>query len=239
MSNPFVGEIRMFAGNFAPRGWAFCEGQLLAISQNDALFALLGTTYGGDGRMSFNVPDLRGRIIVGSGASPTTGVNLQPGDYGGMATVTLKTTNLPTHAHALSSGYARATASLGSLAASTSMSGLSATTTLSDLALKASTGGTLTNVPDGRTLATAGGTTRVYSDAAPSVAMKAGSITGTATTTVKGNPTTTLSGAPSVALSGTTDQGGGVPSPVAVLNMQPYVSMYYYIAAQGLFPSFD
>ena len=63
MSEPFVGEIRMFAGNFAPRGWAFCDGQLLAVSQNDALFSLLGTIYGGDGRTTFGLPDLRGRRI--------------------------------------------------------------------------------------------------------------------------------------------------------------------------------
>ena len=61
MSEPFVGEIRMFAGNFAPRGWAFCDGQLLAVSQNDALFSLLGTIYGGDGRTTFGLPDMRGR----------------------------------------------------------------------------------------------------------------------------------------------------------------------------------
>ena len=64
MSEPFVGEIRMFAGNFAPRNWAFCDGQLLAISQNNALFSLLGTIYGGDGRTTFGLPDLRGRIPV-------------------------------------------------------------------------------------------------------------------------------------------------------------------------------
>ena len=64
MSEPFVGEIRMFAGNFAPRGWAFCDGQLLAVSQNDALFSLLGTIYGGDGRTTFGLPDLRGRVPI-------------------------------------------------------------------------------------------------------------------------------------------------------------------------------
>jgi len=64
MSEPFVGEIRMFAGNFAPRSWALCDGQLINISGNDALFSLLGTTYGGDGRSNFGVPDLRGRIPI-------------------------------------------------------------------------------------------------------------------------------------------------------------------------------
>lgn len=65
MSNPFLGEIRMFAGNFNPRGWAFCKGQLLPISQNDALYALIGTTYGGDGQSTFALPDLRGLMVTG------------------------------------------------------------------------------------------------------------------------------------------------------------------------------
>lgn len=70
MSDPFVGEIRMFAGNFAPRGWAFCDGQLLAVSQNDDLFSLLGTIYGGDGRTTFGLPDMRGRLPIHAGQGP-------------------------------------------------------------------------------------------------------------------------------------------------------------------------
>ncbi len=70
MSEPFVGEIRMFAGNFAPRGWALCDGQLLAVSQNDALFSLFGTIYGGDGRTTFGLPDCRGRSPVHAGTGP-------------------------------------------------------------------------------------------------------------------------------------------------------------------------
>ena len=72
MSEPFVGEIRMFAGNFAPRGWAFCDGQLLAVSQNDALFSLLGTLYGGDGVSTFGLPDLRGRVPVHAARAPVS-----------------------------------------------------------------------------------------------------------------------------------------------------------------------
>ena len=68
MSEPFVGEIRMFGGNFAPRGWAFCDGAVLPISQNDVLFSLIGTTYGGDGQTTFNLPDLRGRLPVHQGS---------------------------------------------------------------------------------------------------------------------------------------------------------------------------
>lgn len=98
MSEPYVGEIRMFAGNFAPRGWAFCDGQLLAISQNDALFSLLGTVYGGDGRTTFGLPDLRGRVPVHVGSGP----GLSPRSWGekyGQETVTLTTSQMPTHNH--------------------------------------------------------------------------------------------------------------------------------------------
>ena len=100
MSEPFVGEIRMFAGNFAPRGWAFCDGQLLAVSQNDALFSLLGTIYGGDGRTTFGLPDLRGRIPIHAGDGP----GLSPrrvGAKGGEEKVTLTVNQLPSHAHSV------------------------------------------------------------------------------------------------------------------------------------------
>lgn len=100
MSEPFVGEIRMFAGNFAPRGWAFCDGQLLAVSQNDALFSLLGTIYGGDGRTTFGLPDMRGRIPVHAGTGPGLS-NRRLGAKGGAETVTLTTNQLASHSHSL------------------------------------------------------------------------------------------------------------------------------------------
>lgn len=108
MSEPFVGEIRMFAGNFAPRGWAFCDGQLLAVSQNDALFSLLGTIYGGDGRTTFGLPDLRGRIPIHAG----TGPGLSPrrlGSKGGEEAVTLTVNQLPSHTHPLQASADSAT----------------------------------------------------------------------------------------------------------------------------------
>ncbi len=98
MSEPFVGEIRMFAGNFAPRGWAFCDGQLLAVSQNDALFSLYGTIYGGDGRTTFGLPDLRGRIPIHQGQGP----GLSPrrlGSKAGEEKVTLTVNQLASHSH--------------------------------------------------------------------------------------------------------------------------------------------
>src|SRR6187399_1257120 len=100
MSEPFLAEIVMFAGNFAPRGWAFCQGQILAISQNTALFSLLGTTYGGNGQTTFALPDLRGRVPVGTGQGPGL-PTMDLGQVGGEPTHTLITTEMPAHQHAL------------------------------------------------------------------------------------------------------------------------------------------
>lgn len=98
MSEPFIGEIIMFAGNFAPRNWAFCNGQLLPIAQNTALFSILGTMYGGDGQTTFGLPDLRGRVPVGVGSGP----GLPPiveGQVGGETSHTLIITEMPAHNH--------------------------------------------------------------------------------------------------------------------------------------------
>lgn len=98
MSEPFIGQIIMFGGNFAPRGWALCDGQLLSISQNTALFSILGTTYGGDGRTTFGLPELRGRGPVHPGNGPgLPSVNL--GQKSGQPTTTLNTNNMPSHTH--------------------------------------------------------------------------------------------------------------------------------------------
>jgi microcystin-dependent protein len=96
--DPFLAEIVIFAGNFAPRGWAYCDGQLLAISQNSALFSLLGTTYGGDGRTSFGLPDLRGRSAVGPRHGPGLS-SYQLGQRGGVETVVLTQNQMPSHSH--------------------------------------------------------------------------------------------------------------------------------------------
>ena len=98
MAEPFIGQIVMFGGNFAPRGWALCDGQLLAINQNQSLFAILGTTYGGDGRTTFGLPDLRGRSPLHPGSGP----GLTPralGQRSGAETTTLGVNNLPVHNH--------------------------------------------------------------------------------------------------------------------------------------------
>jgi microcystin-dependent protein len=96
MSQPYVGEIRMFAGNFAPLGWMFCEGQLLPISEYETLFNLIGTTYGGDGQSTFGLPDLSGRFPIHQGTNGTTYVM---GERAGVETVTLATNQIPQHAH--------------------------------------------------------------------------------------------------------------------------------------------
>lgn len=98
--DPFVAEIRIFPFNFAPRGWAWCDGQLLPLSQNTALFSLLGTTYGGNGKSNFALPDLQGRAPMHPGQGP--GLSLHDlGETGGSETVTLLESEIPSHAHAL------------------------------------------------------------------------------------------------------------------------------------------
>ena len=100
MADPFVAEIRIFPFNFAPKGWAWCDGQLLPLSQNTALFSLLGTTYGGNGKSNFALPDLQGRAAMHPGQGP--GLSLHDlGETGGSETVTLLESEIPSHAHAL------------------------------------------------------------------------------------------------------------------------------------------
>ena len=170
-AEPFIGQITIFPYNFEPRGWALCDGRLLPIAQYTALFSLLGTTYGGDGRTTFALPDLRGRIVVGIG----NGAGLTPktlGEMGGTETNTLLVTNLPPHNHAI-----KAVTSEGNQNSPTN------------------------NLPaDTKTL------DKEYSSA-------------TANTTM--NPT----------MVGNT--GNGTP----VNNMQPYLSIGYYIALEGIYPS--
>jgi microcystin-dependent protein len=95
MAQPYVGEIRMFGGNFAPAGWMFCEGQLLPISENETLFNLIGTTYGGDGQSTFGLPDLRGRLPMHQGGGFTLA------ETGGAEEVTITVNTMPSHTHAL------------------------------------------------------------------------------------------------------------------------------------------
>ncbi len=149
-SEPFIGEIKMFGGNFAPRGYAFCDGQLLSISSNSALFSILGTTYGGDGRTTFGLPDLRGRVAIHEGDGPGL-TNRRLGERGGTETVTLTVTQIPSHTHA-----------------ATTTPNISAT-------LKADSGSGDSDAPEDKVLARKS-RTKIYSGDTPTVSMHSSSI---------------------------------------------------------------
>jgi microcystin-dependent protein len=151
MSNPFVAEIRLFTGNFAPKGWALCSGQVLPISQNTALFSLVGTFYGGDGKSTFALPDLRSRVAVGTGQGPGLS-NYVIGEQFGAESVTLTAGQLPSHTH---------TATVGTL-------GLAASSAAGDLQSPA--GGVLA--------AEATGVTATYSSGPADTTMAAAALTG-------------------------------------------------------------
>jgi microcystin-dependent protein len=178
MSNPFVAEIRIFPFNFAPKGWAFCDGQILPISQNTALFSLLGTTYGGDGKSNFALPDLQGNAPMHPGQGP--GLSLHDlGETGGSDTVTLLESEIPAHNHVLQANSANAT----------------------------------TNAPGGNNFAAGQwvqqpntGNVNIYS--------------------ASGTPATQLSA------NALTLAGGGQPHN----NMQPYLTLNFCIALQGVYP---
>lgn len=105
-----IGEIRIFGGNFAPRNWAFCEGQLIQIATNTALFSIIGTNYGGDGRTTFGLPDLRGRTAIGAGTGPGLST-FREGQRGGRESVSITVPNLPAHNHTLSASNSAGTSS--------------------------------------------------------------------------------------------------------------------------------
>ncbi len=101
MSQPYVGEIRMFGGNFAPAGWMFCDGQLLPISENETLFNLIGTTYGGDGQNTFALPNLQSRVPIHAGTRPSDGTTYSLSEAAGVENVTLTVNQIPVHSHAM------------------------------------------------------------------------------------------------------------------------------------------
>ena len=109
MSQPFVGEIRMFGGSFAPAGWAFCDGSLLPISEYETLFNLIGTMYGGDGQETFGLPDLQGRMPIHFGQGPGISQNYQQGEKSGVESVTITSQTTPIHTHTLVGSTANAT----------------------------------------------------------------------------------------------------------------------------------
>jgi microcystin-dependent protein len=111
MSSPYVGEIRMFGGNFAPAGWAFCDGQLIPIAENDVLFTLIGTTYGGDGQENFALPNLQSRVALHQGQGPGITQNYVIGEQLGVETVTLTTQQIPVHNHYFTASNSAGTSS--------------------------------------------------------------------------------------------------------------------------------
>lgn len=267
-AEPYVGAVCIMAtaanyGNFGNGTYVPAQGQLLLAQQYQALYSIVGATFGGDGRTNFNLPNLSGRVAIGSGTTPGTTQNYRTGQYGGgaSASFTLNANQAPVHTHtinALTVKGVTVTATSGNMVANTTLTGLTATTSLngvtasaagSGLTINASNGGTLGRNPSNATLATpTGPTLSIYSDAAPSVAMKAGSISGTLPVTFNGNPTTTISGTPATALSGapmvtiggsTDPNGGGAVAPVTVPTLPPYLAMNYYVAINGLYPVRD
>ncbi len=189
---PMIGEIRMFGGNFAPRAWAFCNGQLLAISQNQALFSILGTTYGGDGRTTFALPDLRGRVAISEGTGP--GLTPRPlGQRSGQEVHTLTQNEMPSHTHSMNPA-----SSINTVVRVGVNSGGADEQAPGDNALAESTGG------------------NVYSSAGASPNEFLGGVSATAV--------------PNIAMLNT---GGSQ----AHNNMQPYLTVHYIIALQGIFPS--
>lgn len=178
MNEPFIGQICLFGFNFAPRGWALCNGQLLPIAQNTALFSLLGTTYGGDGSSTFALPNLQSRVVVGQGQGPGLS-SYSMGQTGGAESVTLLSTQMPSHNHQLNASN--------------------------------STGAT--NTPTNNVLAASYG------------ALEDG--TQVTVNTYSGSANTTLSPSSIGAA------GGNQPHE----NRQPFLTMNYCIALQGIFPS--
>jgi len=190
MSQPFLGMIILVPYNFAPRGWAFCNGQILPISQNTALFSLLGTTFGGNGVTTFALPDLRSRVPIGAGQG--TGLsNYVLGQTGGIETVTLTLNELPLHTHVVT------------------LNGLGATANVKNAAGNQQS--PVGNVP----AIEAAGVTATYSSAGPpfsTMASGAISVTGTASAA---------------------NTGASQP----FTNIEPYLTVNYCIALQGIFPS--
>lgn len=147
MSEAYLGEIRLFAGDYAPDNWHLCDGSLLPISQYEALYSLLGTTYGGDGVQTFGLPDLRGRMIVGQGTS-TAGIMYNRGQKAGAETVGLTQANLPAHTHMVSTSSNAATSNspnnaVWANAVNTSYTTSSANAALAPAAVSTATGGGL------------------------------------------------------------------------------------------------
>lgn len=209
---PFLGQITMFAGNFAPRSWAFCNGQLLSIAQNQALFSILGTTYGGDGRTTFALPDLRGRAAMHAGTGPGLSTR-KLGQRFGTETNTMTINTMPQHNH---------------LATMTSLTGVGTVTGTATANISTSSTSGDSNDPNGKTLSVGvtsnGDDVNYVSNGAANGALGGVSVDtstlGVAVTNLNGNVTI-----------------GNTGNQRPINNIQPVLVINYIIALQGTFPS--
>lgn len=217
----YIGQIFPFAGAFAPQGTAQCQGQQMAIQQNQALFSIVYNLYGGDAKTYFNLPDLRGRVLVGAGASPFLNTTLNPGSYGGAPTTMLNSSNLPQHTHnaTFTPGGGSSTSSINAnvtIPIGTGMGGSNMPVTGTNYLAGA-------QVNDPNEEYTLNGP---YTNAPVSGANLVGTATGTVTITGAGG-TVTLS------------QGGGQAVPMPFTNVQPYLALTMYIVTLGYYPTRD
>jgi len=213
MSEPFLGEIKSVAFNFAPRGYAFCAGQLFAIPQNTALFSLLGTNFGGDGVQTFGLPNLGGRVAIGRGQSPGTSL-YQVGESAGSEAVTILPTQMPPHNH---SAATNVTTDISSLTAATTIHALTAPTATAAIPTGnlLAVGATSGSVPVGlKPYAAPGAGTDVTMASSMAATVMGGTVNASATTTVGTN---------------------GSGQPVGI--MQPFLVVNYIIATQGIYPA--
>ncbi|ADK16082.1 MULTISPECIES: phage tail protein [Clostridium] len=223
MDEAYIGSIVLFAGTFAPQGWAFCWGQMLQISQYTALYSILGTNYGGNGSSTFALPDLRGAVPIGCGTPTIYGrITSTLGQYGGLSAVKLTTDNLPPHNHtftAQTQGMNLSTAAGTGTYTIPASPNTATVTTPTDKTYLA-----LTQDP------TSGNSTPIYKEPASgdrdNVQMPGGTIN-----------------IPSAAVTGTLGTIGGTTAATgagqSINTMSPYVAMNYIIALQGLYPSRD
>jgi microcystin-dependent protein len=211
---PFIGEIRWVGFNFAPVGWALCDGQLMSIAQNTALFSLLGTTYGGNGQTTFALSDMRGRVPLHPGQGPGLSQRVL-GEAGGQETVTLTAAQMPSHSHTLASH----THTIPALPVDVKASSAAATTT-SPAGNALATAAVAPGGGRGRGNGDSSHVTDVYNAGPATVSLAAGSAMTTPGTTGGGSGTTTAT-------------GGGV----AHENMQPFLGVQCIIALHGIFPS--
>lgn len=212
MSDPFIGQINIYPFDYAPYQWAFCQGQIMPISQNNALFALIGAMYGGDGSTTFGLPDLRGRMPVGTGANPAFGTNYPIATKAGTPNVTLTNANLPYHTHGATFTGTGGNGPLSvqvQVNASTDVGATSGATSGNYLAAVTKTGGT-GNATYGAYRADAGAGTVPLGGV--SATASGGGITGG---TVEVLP-------------------AGQSSPVSVMN--PFLALNFCIALNGIFP---